>query len=282
MSKAAVQPFFDEITKTVTFIVVDQASRQAAIIDPVLNLDPGTRALSTFQADKLIDYLDQNNLQLEWLLETHLHTDHISASHYLRERRGGQIGISEQVTRAQHSFQRHFNLDTALPCDGRGFDYFFKDGEVIFLGHLELEVMATPGHAPDCVSYKIEDMLFVGPAILMPDCGTARTDLPGSSSKAMYQSIQKILSLPDHTRIFVGLDHKSQARECFACETSVFEERRDNVHLREAANESEFIRLKKQIKNDCSARRLWRSVIPLNMRAGQIPEKNSKGICFKA
>ena len=268
MNKVAVQAFFDELTKTVSYVLVDEASKQAAVIDPVLEFDPVTKALGTTHADEIIVFLDNNNLQLEWILETYSHSDHITAASYLKEQRGGKIGISEHITKVQHTFKKAFNFDD-MPCDGSEFDYLFQDGEVIYLGHIEMEVIACPGHTPACSCYRIEDALFVGQSLLMPDVGVARTDFPCSSAKALYQSLQRILLLPDSTRIFVGYDSKPSTRINDEWETTIFQEKRDNIHLKDCLKEAEFIGLRERLDKNLPSYDSLLPSISVNIRAGR-------------
>lgn len=270
MNKIDIHAFFNEPTNSITYVLVDQASKQAAVIDPVFDHKLNEKSLGVAHIDKVIGFLDRNNLHLEWILETYAHTGNITAAQYLKAQRGGQIGISEHITKVQHSFQKAFNLDESMACDGSQYDYLFQDGEVIFLGHVEMEVIATPGHTPACLSYKIEDALFVGNTLLMPDVGTARTDFPCSSAKALYQSIQRILSLPDSTRIFVGYDHKPTTRKNYAWETSVLQEKRDNLHFKSGFSETGFIFLREQLDKVLPSYEPFITSIKANLEAGRL------------
>ena len=256
MNKLDVRPFFDKETKSLTYVVIDRASKQVAIIDSVLDFDPNTRQLSSGNADKIIKFIDDNNLHLEWILETHAHSDHISAARYLKEKRGGQIGIGEHINKVQRDYKRAFNLN------------------------IEMEVINTPGHSPAGVSYKIEDALFVGNALLMPDFGTDRTDLPSGSAKCLYQSIQRILSLPDTTRIFIGHDDKHLCRDERFWETSVFQEKRDNIHLKNGTKEEEFIRNRFLCDLRSPPLRLLFPSVQMNLRAGRLPDKECNGSSY--
>jgi glyoxylase-like metal-dependent hydrolase (beta-lactamase superfamily II) len=280
MNKVDVHSFFDEATKSVSYIVIDQASKQAAVIDPVLDFNPETGALGTEKVDEIIDFLDDNNLDLEWILETHIHADHITAAQYLREQRGGQIGISEHVVKVQSTYRKTFQPSEQMSCDGSEFDYLFQDDEVIFLGHIEMEVIGTPGHSPACVSYKIEDALFVGDVLAMPDKGTSRTDYPCSSAKAMYQSIQKIFSLSDSTRIFVGHAKKTSERENVSWETTVLQEKRDNIHLKHKPSEAEFVHLRRQLDQGLTKSPSMPAFMLVNIQAGRLPKIESDGIRY--
>ena len=258
-------------------MLTDKVSKQAAVIDPVLDFDPNAGKLTSSSADHIITFLDDNNLQLQWILETHAHADHITAAHYLKNKRGGQIGISEQIKKVQSTFSKIFNLSDEVPCDGSQFDHLFKDNEMISLGELKIQVMHTPGHTPACVSYKIEDAVFVGDTLLMPDFGTARTDFPDGSAELLYQSIQRILSLPDTTRIFVGHDYKTSTRDHYAWETSVLQQKQDNIHMKNEAPEQAFVDLRTTRDAKLPVPRLLLPAIQINIQAGRLPEPEENG-----
>ena len=280
MNKLNIQSFFDNATNTITYVISDLASRQAAVIDPVLDFDPNAGTLSAQSADTIITFLDDHNLSLEWILETHAHADHITASHYLKEKRGGQIGIGEHIKKVQSTFKKTFNLNGDLPCDGSQFDHLFEDGEMIKLGHLSIEVMHTPGHTPACVSYKVEDAIFVGDTLFMPDYGTARADFPSGSARTLYQSIQRILSLPDSTRIFVGHDYLNEKRDVYQWETSVLQEKCHNIHLRNGTSEQDFVELRNTRDAKLPVPRLLLPAIQINIRAGHLPTEESNGVSY--
>lgn len=280
MNKLNIQSFFDNATNTITYVISDLASKQAAVIDPVLDFDPNAGTLSAQSADTIITFLDDHNLSLEWILETHAHADHITASHYLKEKRGGQIGIGEHIKKVQSTFKKTFNLNGDLPCDGSQFDHLFEDGEMIKLGHLSIEVMHTPGHTPACVSYKVEDAIFVGDTLFMPDYGTARADFPSGSARTLYQSIQRILSLPDSTRIFVGHDYLNEKRDVYQWETSVLQEKCHNIHLRNGTSEQDFVELRNTRDAKLPVPRLLLPAIQINIRAGHLPTEESNGVSY--
>ncbi|AEP29454.1 MBL fold metallo-hydrolase [Brumicola nitratireducens] len=280
MNKLSIQAFFDDNTQTVTYVVTDKATCSAAIIDPVLDFDPTSGKLSSVSADKVIAFLDDNNLRLEWILETHAHADHITAANYIKGKRGGKIGVGEHIKKVQTTFKKTFNLHDELPCDGSQFDFLFEDGEIISLGHLDIQVMHTPGHTPACVSYIIEDAVFVGDTIFMPDFGTARADFPMGSAKTLYQSIQKILSLPDQTRIFVGHDYKSPTRDDYAWETTVLQEKRNNIHVKLGTSQSEFVNLREARDANLPVPKLLLPSIQLNIRAGNLPITETNGVSY--
>lgn len=271
MEKLIIQAFFDKMTKTVSYVITDRATAYAAVIDPVLDYDPDLDAFSSKSADSIIDYLDQNNFHLQWILETHAHADHITASYYLKQKRGGQIGIGEHIREVQMTFKSLLNLSDDMPCDGRQFDYLFCDNELVDLGHLKIHVLHTPGHTPSCVSYLIEDAIFVGDTIFMPDFGTARTDFPKGNAAVLYQSIQKILSLPDKTRVFVGHDYQSQSRKQYAWETTVIEEKLNNIHMRNGVSQEQFCSFRESRDADLPVPALLGPSIKFNIQAGQVP-----------
>ena len=280
MNKLSIQSFFDDNTQTVTYVVTDKATCSAAIIDPVLDFDPTSGKLSSVSADKVIAFLDSNNLRLEWILETHAHADHITAANYIKGKRGGKIGVGEHIKKVQTTFKKTFNLHDELPCDGSEFDFLFEDGEIISLGHLDIQALHTPGHTPACVSYIIEDAVFVGDTIFMPDFGTARADFPMGSAKTLYQSIQKILSLPDQTRIFVGHDYKSPTRDDYAWETTVLQEKRNNIHVKLGTSQSEFVNLRESRDANLPIPKLLLPSIQLNIRAGNLPTEETNGVSY--
>lgn len=280
MKKLIIKPFFDDNTCTITYVVTDKATSKTAIIDSVLDFDANAGNLSSQRADEVIQYIDDNNFRLEWILETHAHADHITASAYLKKKRGGKIGIGEHITTVQSAFKNTFNMSDDIPCDGSQFDYLFEDGEMISLGHLNVEVMHTPGHTPACVSYLIEDAVFVGDTIFMPDFGTARTDFPSASAKALFHSVRKILALPDQTRIFVGHDYKSPTRDVYAWETTVLEEKRNNIHMKEGTTEADFIKMRNTRDSYLPVPRLLLPSIQLNILAGQMPPKEANGLSY--
>lgn len=280
MSKLDIHAFFDNNTQTVTYVVTDKATLSTAIIDPVLDFDQSAGRLYSQSADAIIAYLDENNLRLEWILETHAHADHITASHYIKQQRGGQVGIGADIKKVQSTFKRIFNLGDEFACNGSQFDFLFDDGEIINLGHLSIHILHTPGHTPACVSYLVEDAVFVGDTLFMPDFGTARADFPNGSAKVLYQSIQKLLSLPDRTRVFVGHDYKSDTRDEYAWETSIFQEKRNNIHVKMGTTEQDFVRLREQRDAKLPVPKLLLPAIQLNIRAGSLSPEETNGVSY--
>ncbi len=280
MSKIAITPFFDDATNTLTYVVSDKASGLTAVIDPVMDYDSASGTLSSQGIDKVIHFLDENELQLEWILETHAHADHVTAAHYLKQKRGGHIGIGEHIGRVQDTFKSLFNLESDFPCDGRQFDHLFVDNEIIKLGHVNIHVMHTPGHTPACVSYLIEDAVFVGDTLFMPDYGTARADFPLGSAKVLYHSITRLLSLPMTTRMFVGHDYKAPGREEFAWETTVIEQQRNNVHVNSGITCDAFVKMRNERDATLAVPKLLLPSIQMNIRAGQLPPKEDNGKAY--
>jgi glyoxylase-like metal-dependent hydrolase (beta-lactamase superfamily II) len=235
-----VQAFFDEATNTVSYVVMDPNSNACAIVDSVLDFDYASGHTDTRSADAIVTYVKEHELKVEWLLESHVHADHLSAAPYLQQQVGGKIGIGEQITVVQGIFGKVFNAGTEFQRDGSQFDKLFREGDTFTIGGLTGNVMHTPGHTPACLTYVIDDAAFVGDTLFMPDFGTARCDFPGGSAENLYNSIQKILTLPDATRIYVGHDYKAPGRDTYAWETTVAEQKALNVHI--GAGKSFFAR----------------------------------------
>lgn len=280
MNKIDITAFFHEDTNTISYLVVDVATSCCAIIDPVLDYDPASGRTSTLSADIIVSQIVKNGYTLEWILETHAHADHLSAAHYVKGLLGGSIGIGEHICRVQETFKPLFNLEKEFKTDGSQFDHLFADEEIIKLGHVDITVIHTPGHTPACVSYLIEDSVFVGDTLFMPDYGTARTDFPLGSAKVLYQSIQRILSLPPLTTMFVGHDYKAPARDVFAWETSVIEQQRNNVHVKAGVTLEEFVKMREARDVTLNVPRLLLPAIQINIRAGAMPPKESNGHAY--
>jgi glyoxylase-like metal-dependent hydrolase (beta-lactamase superfamily II) len=271
-----VTAFFDEATNTVSYLVRDPGSRSAAIVDSVLDFDYASGRTSTASADALVDRVRADGLTLEWILETHVHADHLSAAPYIQARAGGKIGIGENIRVVQDVFGKVFNEGTEFRRDGSQFDRLFADGDTFTIGGLLGTVMHTPGHTPACMTYVIGDAAFVGDTLFMPDYGTARCDFPGGSARALYRSVQRILSLPDATRIFVCHDYKAPGRENFAWETTVAEEKKANVHVT-GKTEDEFVALREARDRTLGMPKLIIPSLQVNMRAGQMPPPEEDG-----
>lgn len=269
--------FFDEPTNTATYIVRDPGSRSCAIVDSVLDFDYASGRTSTASADQLIDYVRTNDLTVEWILESHVHADHLSAAPYLQRELGGKIGIGREITTIQETFGKVFNAGTEFERDGSQFDQLFQEQDRFSIGGLSAFVLHTPGHTPACMTYVIGDAAFVGDTLFMPDFGTARCDFPGGSARLLWQSIQKILSLPDETRIFTCHDYKAPGRDQFAWESTVGEQKARNKHVGEGKTEEDFVRMREERDAQLSMPRLIVPSIQVNMRAGKMPPAEDNG-----
>ena len=275
--KPQVHGIFDEATNTVTYVVRDPESRACAIIDSVLDFDYASGRTDTRSADRVIDHVRAEGLDPVWILETHVHADHLSAAPYIQERIGGKIGIGEKITVVQDTFGKIFNEGTEFQRDGSQFDRLFREGDTFGIGALGGRVLHTPGHTPACLTYVIGDAAIVGDTLFMPDYGTARCDFPGGSAEMLYASIQKILSLPDATRIFVGHDYKPEGRDTFVWETTVAEERAKNVHIGGGRSAAEFVTMREARDKTLGMPKLIIPSLQVNMRAGQMPPKDDQG-----
>lgn len=267
---------FDPDTATFTYIVSDEETNKCAIIDPVLDYDMHDGKTSTSSAEKVIAYVKENNLEVEWILETHAHADHLTGSHYLKEKLGGKIGIGEHIKEVLKFWVPVFNTANDTPLDGSQFDHLFKDGEVFKIGSTQVKVMHTPGHTPACASYLIEDSVFVGDTIFMPYVGTARTDFPGGSAEILYQSIQKILSLPEGTKIYTCHDYPPEGREPSGMST-VAEQKAENAMVHDGVSQQEYIAAREAKDKGKAVPRLLLPSIQVNLRAGDLgkPEDNN-------
>lgn len=275
-----VTAFFDDATFTVSYVVRDPNGSACAIIDSVLDFDYASGRTDTKSADKVIQYIHENNLDVQWLLESHVHADHLSAAPYLQERLGGKIGIGDQITTVQDTFGKVFNEGTDFQRDGSQFDQLFKDGDSLQIGQMRADVMHTPGHTPACLTYVIGDAAFVGDTLFMPDFGTARCDFPGGSSEMLFQSVQKILSLPDETRIFVGHDYKAPGREDYAWETTVGEQKAKNIHIADGQTQDGFVKMRDERDATLAMPKLIIPSLQTNMRAGHMPDPEDTGQVF--
>ncbi|MGX9357180.1 MBL fold metallo-hydrolase [Roseobacteraceae bacterium S113] len=275
-----VTAFFDTATNTVSYVVTDPEGQGSAIIDSVLDFDYASGRTDTRSADDVISFVLAHDLRVEWIIETHVHADHLSAAPYLQERLGGKIGIGDQITVVQDTFGKVFNEGTEFQRDGSQFDQLFVEGDTFHVGQMRVDVMHTPGHTPACMTYVIGDAAFVGDTLFMPDFGTARCDFPGGSSSDLYKSIQRILSLPDDTRIFVGHDYKAPGREEFAWETTVGAQKAANVHVGGARAEADFVEMRDARDATLAMPKLIVPSLQINMRAGQMPEPDAQGDVF--
>ncbi|WP_299777111.1 MBL fold metallo-hydrolase [uncultured Roseobacter sp.] len=273
----SVKAFFDTATNTVSYVVRDPQGAACAIVDSVLDFDHASGRTDTASADAVIAHVQAENLTVQWILETHVHADHLSAAPYLQEQLGGQIGIGNQITTVQDTFGKVFNEGTEFQRDGSQFDRLFGDGDSFHIGQLRADVMHTPGHTPACMTYVIGDAAFVGDTLFMPDFGTARCDFPGGSARDLFQSIQRILSLPDDTRIFVGHDYKAPGREEFAWETTVGAQKARNIHVGADRDEKSFVEMRRARDATLGMPKLILPSLQVNMRAGHMPEPDEQG-----
>lgn len=275
-----VKTFFDEDTFTASHLVCDEGAKKCAIIDSVLDYDAASGRTSTASADAIIDYIGRNDLTVEWILETHVHADHLTAAPYLKEKLGGKTGIGSQVGVIQDTFGKIFNAESAFKRDGSQFDNLFADGEGFKIGDIEAKFIHTPGHTPACSTIVIGDAAFVGDTLFMPDYGTARCDFPGGDARTLYRSIQKIFDLPDKTRLFMCHDYKAPGRGEFAWETTVAEQRAKNIHIHDGVSEDEFVAMREERDKGLSMPKLLLPSVQVNMRAGAMPPPEENGVSY--
>lgn len=271
-----VTAFFDEATNTVSYVVRDPASKACAVIDSVLDFDYAAGRISHESADRIIAHIRTEGLTLEWLIETHVHADHLSAAPYIQQALGGRIGIGEDIRVVQETFGKIFNEGTAFERDGSQFDHLFRDGDRYRIGSLEAVALHTPGHTPACMTHLIGDAAFVGDTLFMPDGGTARADFPGGDARALYRSIRRILDLPGDTRLFMCHDYAPNGRE-IRFETTVAEERAGNIHVHDGITEEEFVAMRTARDATLGMPKLIIPSIQVNMKAGALPEKQENG-----
>jgi glyoxylase-like metal-dependent hydrolase (beta-lactamase superfamily II) len=278
-TKPEVHGLFDPATATVTYIVHGGPGTSCAIIDSVLDYDPKSGRTRTASADKVIGYVTANRLVVEWILETHAHADHLTAAPYLKNRLGGKIAIGQQITAVQRVFKDIFNLENEFRADGSQFDVLLKDGEAFQIGQLSATVIAVPGHTPACVAYQIGDAVFAGDTIFMPDVGTARCDFPGGDAKTLYASVRKLLSLPPETRLFMCHDYPPKTRTV-TFETTVAEQRAKNIHVHDGISEAQFVEMRSQRDATLDMPMLILPAVQINIRAGELPPKESNGTAY--
>ncbi|PCM44317.1 MBL fold metallo-hydrolase [Marinobacter sp. ANT_B65] len=276
-NKPIVQHFFDEPTNTFSYVVRDPGSQACAILDSVLDFDYAAGKTDVRSADEIVEYVRSENLKVEWILETHVHADHLSAAPHLHEKLGGKTGIGAHICDVQEIFGKAFNAGTEFARDGSQFDRLFRDGDTFAIGGLEGRVMHTPGHTPACLTYVIGDAAFVGDTLFMPDYGTARCDFPGGDARALYRSVRKVLSLPAETRIFLCHDYKAPGRDVYAHETTVAEQRAANVHVHDGVTEDEFVKMRTERDATLDMPRLILPSVQVNMRAGEMPPAEDNG-----
>jgi len=272
-----VASFFDEATFTASHVVHDPETRRAAVVDSVLDYDPASGRTSRGSADRIIAYVRENGLAVDWLLETHAHADHLSAAPYLKRELGGQIAIGKAIRRVQEVFGKLFNAGPDFATDGSQFDRLFGDGDRFRIGALEVAVLHVPGHTPADLAYVVGDAAFVGDTIFMPDFGTARADFPGGDAHQLYRSIRRLLSLPGRTRLFLCHDYKAPDRDVYAWRTTVAEQRKANIHVHDGVSEESFVAMRTKRDAGLDMPRLILPSIQVNMRAGCLPEPEANG-----
>lgn len=275
-----VKAFFDEATFTVSYVVHDPATKQAAIIDSVLDYDPASGRTSTKSADALIAYVKTQALTLDWLLETHVHADHLSAAPYLQAQLGGRLAIGAEITTVQNTFGKLFNAGTEFARDGSEFDQLLHDGDQFHLGTIPVTVLHVPGHTPADLAYVIGDAVFCGDTMFMPDFGTARADFPGGDAAQLYRSITRLLSLPGETRLFICHDYKAPGRDVYAWETTIAAQRNGNIHVHEGVQEADFVAMRKARDATLAMPRLILPSVQVNMRAGHLPPAEENGLRY--
>jgi glyoxylase-like metal-dependent hydrolase (beta-lactamase superfamily II) len=274
-----IKAFFDEPTNTISYLVADPATKRAAIVDPVLDYDHASGKASTKSADVILDEAEALGLTIDWVLETHAHADHLSGAPYIKLKTGAKVGIGEHIREVQKIFRPVFNA-TDVIGDGSEFDHLFKDGERFELGNIEAAVLHVPGHTPADIAYRIGDAVFVGDTLFMPDFGSARADFPGGDARTLFRSIKRLLSLPPETRLFMCHDYKAPGRDRYAWETTVAEERTNNVHVKDGVGEEEFVAMRQARDATLAAPELLMPSIQVNMRAGKLPPADENGVRY--
>ena len=277
-SKAEIRGFFDEQTNTISYLVWDSGSREAVVIDPVLDYDPADGTVDTRSSDRILRAAEENGLAINHVLETHAHADHLSGAPLFKAKTGAKIGIGARIRDVQKVFRPMFCADD-LKVDGSDFDLLMNDGDRLSVGALEIEVIETPGHTAADVSYRVGDAVFVGDTLFMPDYGTARTDFPGGDARQLYRSIQKLLALPPETRLFLCHDYKAPGRDDYRWETTVGDQRR-NVHLAACVTEDEFVQMREERDATLATPKLLLPSIQVNIRAGRLPPAEENGVSY--
>jgi glyoxylase-like metal-dependent hydrolase (beta-lactamase superfamily II) len=272
--------FFDPATSTYSYVVSDPASKRCAIIDPVLDYDPAAGRISLDNAERLIAHVHEQGLAVDWLLDTHVHADHLSAAAYLKHQLGGRLAIGERVTLVQSHFAKLFNAGSEFATDGRQFDQLFRDDECFSIGAISARALHTPGHTPGCMTYLIGDAAFVGDTLFMPDYGTARCDFPGGDARSLYRSIRRLFELPGATRMYMCHDYKAPGRDHHLYQTTVAEQRADNVHVRDGIDEETFVAMRRARDAELNMPALILPSVQVNMRGGELPPAEDNGIRY--
>ena len=274
-----IQAFFDEATWTVSYVIFDKPGGHCALVDSVLDYDPKSGRTRTHGADRLVDFVQDQRLSVQWILETHAHADHLSAAHYLRSKLGGKIAIGAAITQVQAVFKDIFHLEPAFHPDGSQFDQLLHDNDVFHIGHLEARALAVPGHTPACMAYQVGDAVLVGDTLFMPDVGTARCDFPGGNAKTLFQSVRRLLSLPAQTRLFMCHDYPPAGRAP-AWQTTVAEQRAHNVHVHDGVTEEAFVELRTRRDATLDMPVLILPSVQVNIRAGAMPPAEDNGVTY--
>jgi len=276
---AQIQAFFDPKTSTVTYVVADPVARRAAVVDPVLDYDFKSGRTSTASADQVVAWVREQGLQIDWILETHAHADHLSAAQHIRQQLGGRIAIGEHIRAVQATFKKLFNLERGFLPDGSQFEHLFRDGEVFRIGELEAKALHVPGHTPADMAYLVGDAVFVGDTMFMPDVGTARADFPGGDARQLYRSMRRLLELPPQTAIYVCHDYPPASREP-RWKTSVAEQRASNIHVRDGVSEDEFVQMRLARDATLEVPTLILPSIQVNVRGGHLPPPDDNGVAY--
>ena len=277
MTTPQVKGFFDEATNTISYVVWDTSTDTAAIIDSLLDFDQASGRTNTKSADRMIAFVRDAGLTVDWIIDTHVHADHLTAAPYIKSQLGGRTGIGEHIATVQKVFGKLFNEGQEFHTDGSQFDHLFKDGETYKVGNIEALAIHTPGHTPACMSHLIGDALFVGDTIFMPDFGTARCDFPGGDAGTLYDSIQKLFALPESTRVFLCHDYKAPGRDDYVWETTIGDEKRDNKHVHEGVSKADFVKMRNERDATLDMPKLILPSVQINMRAGEMPPAEPNG-----
>ncbi|MBY6127695.1 MBL fold metallo-hydrolase [Qipengyuania aquimaris] len=278
--RPSIAGFFDEATNTVSYVIHDPATSKAAIIDSVLDYDAAAGRTSQGSADLMIEYVEKQGLEVEWLIETHAHADHLSAAPYIQEKLGGKLAIGREIIRVQEVFGKLFNAGTDFERDGSQFDHLFEDGETLQLGEIQMIALHVPGHTPADYAFIFGDAAFVGDTIFMPDFGTARADFPGGDARQLYRSIRRLLALPEETRLFLCHDYKAPGRDEYAWETTVGQQKRENVHVKDGTSEDEFVEMRTARDSTLAMPQLIMPSVQVNIRGGRLPEPEENGVSY--
>lgn len=277
--QAQVKAFFDPATWTVSYVVFDAPGGHCALVDSVLDYDPKSGRTRTDSANQLIAFVREQNLTVDWILETHAHADHLSAAPYLRKHLGGKIAIGGKITQVQNVFKGIFHLEPEFATNGSQFDHLFEDGDTFAIGTLQAQALSVPGHTPACMAYQVGDAVFVGDTLFMPDVGTARCDFPGGNAHTLYQSVRKLLSLPPETRLFMCHDYPPEGREA-QWECTVADQRARNIHVHDGVSEAEFVAMRTKRDAGLSMPVLILPSVQVNIRAGELPPPEANGVSY--